>query len=96
MAARNDWTPYIALFLVGGLCTGAGIVNLYYSFGSNADSATDFAHQGMNTNLAKVGSSALDNLQFLPAAEFSLPLILVGVACLVLANANAWKETDGY
>jgi hypothetical protein len=96
MAARNDLTQYIALFLVGGLCTGAGVVNLYYCFGSDADSATDFAHQGMNTNLAQVGFSAMDNLRALPAAEFSLPLIIVGVACLVLANANAWKETDGY
>lgn len=89
MSGRDEFHPlYIALFLVGGLCTGTGIVNLYYSFG--------YAGGDINLNISKVGASAIDNLSFMPSADFSIPLVLVGLACLVIANATAWKETDGY
>jgi hypothetical protein len=88
MSKRDELHPlYIALFLVGGLCTGAGIVNLYYAFGAASD---------LNGDFATIGFTALDNIGTLPAFSYSLPLIIVGVACLVLANSAAWKETDGY
>lgn len=89
MTGRDDVHPlYLALFLIGGLCTGTGILNLYYSFG--------YAGGDENLNISKLGFSGIDNLSFLPTADFSIPLVLVGVACLVIANASAWKETDGY
>ena len=50
----------------------------------------------MNEHISALGSSGIDNLELLDYADFSIPLVLVGVACLVIANATAWKETDGY
>lgn len=89
MTARDEIHPlYIALFIVGGLCTGTGIINLYFSFGYRGGS--------MNEHISDLGASGIDNLELLDYADFSIPLVLVGVACLVIANATAWKETDGY
>ncbi len=79
---------HLGLFIIGGLCTGTGIINLYWSFGWEGGP--------VNTNLSAVGSSAMDNISLLPAADFSIPLVVIGVFCLILANATAWKETDGY
>lgn len=79
---------YLGLFLVGGLCTGAGILNLYWSFGRETGT--------LNSDHATVGFSGMDDIQLLQAADFSIPLVVVGFCCLVIANATAWKETDGY
>jgi hypothetical protein len=89
MTGRDEVHPlYLALFLIGGLCTGTGILNLYYSFG--------YVGGDENLNISHLGFSGIDNLSFLRPADYSIPLVLVGVACLVIANASAWKETDGY
>lgn len=86
---RDELHPlYLALFLIGGLCTGTGLLNLYWSFGWEGGD--------VNGNLAAVGNTAIDNVSLLPAADFAIPLVAVGVLCLVIANATAWKETDGY
>ncbi len=89
MASRDELHPlYIGLFLVGGLGTGFGILNLYWSFGWPGG---DF-----NSNLSAIGYSALDNLDTLDAAYYAIPSLVAGLCCLILANATAWKETDGY
>lgn len=89
MEARED-VPYlyIGLFIAGGLCVGTGIVNLYYAAG--------LPEGDINGHLDVVGFTALDNITRFPSASFALPLVLVGVCCLVIANITAWKETDGY
>jgi hypothetical protein len=86
---RDEIHPlYLALFLFGGLCTGTGIMNLYFSFG-RPDGA-------LNGAFAVTGFSGLDDIQLLDAADFSIPLVVVGVCCLIIGSAWAWKETDGY
>lgn len=81
-------TLHLALYIIGGLCTGTGILNLYWSFG--------WEEGPINSNLRAVGANGLDNMAMLPSADFAIPLVVVGIVCLVIANATAWKETDGY
>lgn len=89
METRED-VPYlyIGLFVVGGLCVATGIIHLYYSFG--------FSDGPLNQHIDKVGFTGLDNLALQPSGDFAIPFVLVGLCCLVIANATAWKETDGY
>ena len=61
--------------------------NLYWSFG-NGDTP-------LNSDFAAVGFDGLDNIALLDNFDFAI-LIVAGLACLVIANMNAWKETDGY
>jgi hypothetical protein len=83
---------HLVLYLFGGLCLGSGILSLYWSFG-HSDPAGRIP---MNTDFARVGWSALDNIAPLAAADFSIPLVVVGAVCLIIGNATAWKETGGY
>jgi hypothetical protein len=87
--SQNDWHPFhFALLIVGGLSLGTGIINLYYSFG--------WTGGDLNSNLRLVGFSGLDNIGALPDSSFAVPLVVIGGLCLILANANAWRHTDGY
>ena len=79
---------YVLLYIFGGASLGTGILNLYWSFG-NGDTP-------LNSDFAAVGFSGLDNIALLDNFDFAIPLIVAGLACLVIANMNAWKETDGY
>ena len=89
MADRDSGNPFFtALYLTGGLCTGAGIISLYWSFG--------WPGGPLNGDLRQVGFSGIDNIELLSLGDFSIPSVVVGICCLVLANALAWKETDGY
>jgi hypothetical protein len=88
-APKNETHPlHLGLLLFGGLCLGTGILNLYYSFGWEGG---DF-----NSDFGQVGFSGLDNISLLPAADFAIPMVVVGALCLIVANATAWRETDGY
>ncbi len=89
MADRDHGTPaYLALYVVGGLCTGAGILSMAFSLGWEGGD--------LNTNFEEVGFSAVDNLSLLPLADFAIPILVCGIVLLVMANAFSWKETDGY
>ena len=46
--------------------------------------------------LAAVVSSGIDNLGLLPAADYSIGLVVAGVLVLVVLNAGAWRRTGGY
>lgn len=86
---KNDSnTFHLGLLIVGGLCLGTGILNLIDSFG--------WTGGGFNSNFALIGFHGLDNISLLPASSFSIPLVVVGAIMLVIANATAWRETDGY
>lgn len=91
---KENNTMHLGLYIAGGLGLGAGILNLYWSFGW--DPSTEGVRVGMNEGFAGTGFSALDNIGLLPHADFSIPLIVFGLCCLVIANATAWKETGGY
>ena len=79
---------HLALFLVGGLTLGIGLVSLYWSFG--------WPGGPLNGDFATIGWSGLNNIQTLDPADFSIPLVVIGLACLVYANAIAWRHTGGY
>lgn len=79
---------HFGLLLFGGLCFGTGVINLYYAFG--------WPGGDMNTDFSQIGFSGIDNIELLPPGDLALPLIAIGGLCLVIANATAWKETDGY
>lgn len=86
---QNEQGNLIYLFLlVGGLCLGFGLLSLFYSFG--------FEPGPLNQHFDQVGFSGLDDLWLLPAADYSIGLIVAGLLMLVLLNATAWKRTGGY
>ena len=84
----NNNYLYVFGLPIGGLLLGTGIVNLYYSFG--------WDEGPMGQDFSGVGFSGVDNIGLLPAAEYSVPLIVMGVMILVGLNANAWRHTGGY
>ena len=79
---------YVLLYIVGGAFLGTGILNLYWSFGTGG--------KDLNADYAAVGFDGIDNILRLDNFQFALPMIIGGVALLIIANLNAWKETDGY
>ncbi len=89
-AEENDRIQplHLALFLIGGACAGTGIVNLLGAFGAPSGD--------MNQNFSVIGADALDNLGAGPTFDFAIPLLVVGVLCLIFANAIAWRKTGGY
>ena len=91
MSAEHTENPnylHLVLYLAGGLCTGFGILNLYWSFG--------WLGGPLNSDFKKVGYTGLDNIELLSAADYSIWMIVFGVLLLVFANASAWRHTDGY
>ena len=87
--APNDTQPaHLALFVLGGLCVGAGIINLYWSFGAPTGP--------LNSDYAAVGFTGLDNLMSLDASDYSIPMLVIGIVCLVYGNSSAWRYTGGY
>jgi len=79
---------YVLLYVVGGAFLGTGILNLYWSFG-NGD-------KDLNGDFSSTGFNGLDNISLTSNFDFAIPFIVAGLALLVIANMNAWKETDGY
>ena len=79
---------YLVGLLAGGLILGFGIRSLYWSFGWPEDC--------LNCDLARAGFTGLDNLHLLPAADYSIGLVVAGVLVLVALNAVAWRRTGGY
>ena len=85
---QNPNTIYVLLYIVGGAFLGTGILNLYWSFGTGS--------HDLNADFAAVGFSAIDDISRLGNFQFAVPMIVGGLAMLIVANRNAWKETDGY
>ncbi len=87
---ETDGNPlYTFGLLAGGLLLGAGIMRLPYSFGWEEKNC-------LNCDFEGIGYSALDNLGTLPAADYSLGMVVAGFLLLVVINANAWRRTGGY
>ncbi|MCB9685239.1 MAG: hypothetical protein H6738_06540 [Alphaproteobacteria bacterium] len=80
---------YLVGLLAGGLVLGFGIRSLYWSFGWGGGEC-------LNCDLRKVGFDGIDNLGLLPAADYSIGLVVAGVLILVVLNAGAWRRTGGY
>ena len=80
---------YLVGLLAGGLVLGFGIRSLYWSFGWDSGEC-------LNCDIARVGFDGIDNLGLLPAADYSIGLVVAGVLILVVLNAGAWRRTGGY
>ena len=87
---------HLILLIAGGVCTGAGMVNLYYSFGWAQGHSSSNARIPMNTDLSSLGFTGLDNISLLSSSSLAIPLVIVGVAMMVMANSTAWRQTGGY
>jgi hypothetical protein len=79
---------HLVLFLFGAASAGSGLVMAYNSFG--------WPHGSLNSDFASIGFNGLDNIELLPGAEIAVALVVLGIVSLVFANANAWRETNGY
>ncbi len=77
------------LWLVGGLCVGAGIVTgITGGFGASCgDVATCFS---------QLGYDAVDDIRVTGQGAAAIVLVLSGIGCLVEANRTAWTRTGGY
>ena len=80
---------YTVGLLAGGLVLGFGIMMLPWSFGWDGGEC-------LNCDFRGIGYTALDNLGTLPAADFSIGMIVLGFLTLVAINATAWRRTGGY
>jgi len=85
---KETFPGHFALYILGGLCVGAGLLSLYWSFG--------WAGGTLNSNYAVIGFSGLDNISALDPSDYSIPLVVIGICCLVYGNAIAWRYTGGY
>jgi hypothetical protein len=86
---REGSLVYLVGLLAGGLILAFGLRSLYWSFGWSGAEC-------LNCDLSSVGSSGVDNLGLLPAADYSIGLVVAGVLVLVVLNAGAWRRTGGY
>lgn len=86
---EQDGTWIYFGLIAGGLTLAAGLVSLYWSFGWPGQEC-------LNCNLAAVGSDGVDDLALLPAADYSIGLIVAGVLAMVVLNAGAWHRTNGW
>ncbi|MBX2803619.1 MAG: hypothetical protein KTR31_38430 [Myxococcales bacterium] len=89
VAEGNIW--YLLGLLTGGLVLGFGVMNLPYSFGRTGPKGNCF-----NCEQAVTGFSAIDNITTLPAADYSIGMVVAGLLMLVALNAGAWRRTGGY
>lgn len=77
------------LIPAGGLCTGAGIMTMLFSWDTKMGG-------DMATHISKVGYQGLTDWTATSNAPIAFGLIFVGIAMMVFGNATAWKETGGY
>lgn len=88
-AQEDSNLDYLVGLLSGGLVLGFGIRSLYWSFGWSGGEC-------LNCDLARVGFDGVDNLGLLPAADYSIGPLVLGVMMLITLNATAWRRTGGY
>jgi hypothetical protein len=93
---EDTTVTHLILLIGGGMFTGIGIINLYYSFGWAQGSWRATARVPMNADLSGIGFTGLDNISLLNVSSFSIPLLIVGVLMLVMSNATSWRKTGGY
>jgi len=77
----------LGMLLIGGLMTGTGLLNLYFSFG--------WVGGDFNSDFSQVGFSGLDEIGLLPTSTWAIPLVVLGALMMVIANATSWRQTDG-
>ena len=77
------------LWLAGGLLVGTGVaLAATGGFGMEAGPTA--------VVFGTLGYDGLDNLQIHSQGVTAIVLFISGLACMVGANAGAWKQTGGY
>lgn len=91
--SHPDEGPSSLLFMGGlllaGLFLGYGIRSLYWSFGWPGKEC-------LNCDLSAVGATGIDDLGWLPAADYSIGFVVGGVLLMLYLNGGAWRRTGGY
>ena len=77
------------LWLLGGLCVGAGIVTGIT--GGVGVSCGEIAEC-----FSQLGYDGVDNLKVDGQGAAAIVLVLIGICLLVEANRTAWQRTGGY
>ena len=77
------------LWLVGGLCVGAGIV-------TGVSGGFGVACGEVATCFSQLGYDGVDNLQISGQGAAAIAFVLTGIGCLVTANSTSWQRTGGY
>jgi hypothetical protein len=77
------------LWLVGGICVGSGIALA-------ATGGFGMIEGPTATVYGSLGYNGLDDLTIHAQGVTAVVLFIAGVACMVTANAGAWKQTNGY
>ncbi|MEL6345869.1 MAG: hypothetical protein AAFV53_22350 [Myxococcota bacterium] len=88
-----------ALWVIGGLCIGSGILLFMPHYGSGG--GIGVAQNGQYLGQASqkyylTGYDTVGDIAMFSQGWFAILLGLTGVALMVYANANAWKDTNGY
>ena len=89
-----------ALWILGGLSIGSGILMMLGSFGGQsgvgiADDNGDFAGHAAQI-YHTTGYDTTADLLIFGQGWLAIILALAGIAMMVYANAGAWKQTGGY
>lgn len=77
------------LYVSAGACVATGVLSLLFSFGMPW--AGDIA-----TTLDQVGWDAVSRITPSSTLVLALMCLGLGIPTLVVLNATAWKDTEGY
>jgi len=93
-----------ALWVIGGLCIGTGFLlalPAYDGVGGGRAGAFGVSNGGdyaggTSSVFHTTGYDTLSDIAVFGQGWMAAIIILTGMALMVYANANAWKETNGY
>ena len=89
---KSSW-----FWIIGGLLVGTGFLFLIGAFGDTGFGLVlGDSQQHAATSYSKYGYDASLDVSLTTNGILSLVLLFSGLACLIGANAGAWKDTNGY
>ena len=83
------------IWIAGGLCVGFGALFMIGAFGATGfglGSGDDILPAAISYK--SYGYDASLDLGITSSGMYGIPLILIGMALMIFANANAWKDTN--
>lgn len=88
-------TMKAGIWIVGGLCAGFGVLFLIGAFGPTGFGLiSDGQVLPAASTYKNFGYDASLDVSLTSEGMMGIPLVLVGLALMVFANANAWKDTN--
>ena len=79
------------MLVAGGLCVATGVLTLAADSGGIGVGGGEVAEV-----ISTLGYDGVDNIAIHSHGMIAVTLCIIGAAMMVIANAGAWKETDGY